>query len=230
MKTFLLLLLLASTAWAVEKEPAIAFKMVPVRDTGIQFPMLTSYREPNVLKKVNSAIADTTAEFGCDVEEGTATEYAVKSNVAYTLQDIFSIYAAASYYCGGAYPTNDMNISMTFDMKTGDAVYFTDLFQDYDRDQEKILRVIYGPKIEQSEKLEASSKKEEGSCDEDPWIFSLDHLKESSYNFHFAADGLHVQPDWPHVIEACAEISVVPYSKLKPFAAPSSILQRVQNP
>lgn len=64
-------------------------------------------------------------------------DYEIKSAVTYATKDIFSIYASASYYCGGPYPTNDANLSMTFDLKTGRAVSFKDLFKDYEADKER---------------------------------------------------------------------------------------------
>ncbi len=45
--------------------------------------------------------------------------------------------------------------------------------------------------------------------------------------FNFSRRGLKVQPAWPHVIEACAELVTVPYDDLKRFAAPEGVLARV---
>lgn len=225
--TVILLFVLCSAVPAAEQAGNVTVKSFPVAHTKIKFPRITQYSDQRILKKVNSMIDDTTATFTCDGGQGS---FDVDSNATYTEKDILSIYASSSYYCGGAYPTNDSNSSMTFDLKTGDLVTFTDLFADYERDQEQILRVIFGPKIQASEKATekgSAADNEEGSCEDDPEIYSLDHFKDSSFNFNFASDGLHVQPDWPHVIEACSEIAVVPFSSLKDYAAPKGILARV---
>ena len=66
------------------------------------------------------------------------------------------------------------------------------------------------------------------SCDESPWLYALDDLADSHYSFNFSAEGLEVQPQWPHVIEACEKRVTVPYAKLRQFAAPGGLLERVQ--
>jgi len=204
----------------------IGYRMVRVRDTRILFPRLTRYPNKTVLTAVNRQIDDLTKDFGC--EPGSTKNYfEVKSRVEYADKAVFSIYASASYYCGTAYPTNDANMSLTFDLRTGEKIRFEQLFKDYEADKREILRTIFAKQVERANKLAAAAKQGSDNCEEDAQLFSLEHLKDSSYSYNFTRSGLAVQPSWPHVIEACAERVIVPYAEFRKFAAPGGILFRV---
>ncbi len=213
---------------AVINKDGVGFQMVVVHGNGPQFPRLTSYQDANVMKEVNRQIDEITGEFGCrELNEGKKGGFAVKSQVEYTAKQIFSIYASEAFYCGGAYPTNDYNISLTFDLKTGKLVGFEELFRSYETDKTEILKAIFAKQIERSEKLVSSGKIKENTCDGDPDLWSLENLESSTFAFNFASQGLRVQPVWSHALEACAERVTVPYAKLGKFAAPGGILARV---
>lgn len=106
----------------------IHYKMSPVRDTRIQFPRLTAYTDVTMMNQVNAQIDELTKELRCPEPRGKDDSYEVLSRVEYAAQDILSIYASANYYCGGPYPTNDANMSLTFDLRTGKKVEFAELF------------------------------------------------------------------------------------------------------
>lgn len=199
---------------------------VPVRGTKIRFPRLTRLGDREVMRRVNRQIYEVAREFDCGETEGNSY-FNVRSAVEYVEYDVFSIYATAEYYCGGAYPTNDANSSMTFDLRTGEQVKFAALFKDYEQNYEEILRVIFAKQIARSEKLVASGKPKEDSCEGDFDLYSIERLQSSTFAFNFSKAGLKVQPEWPHVIEACAELVTVPYKDLKKFAAPEGLLARV---
>lgn len=206
----------------------IGFQMVAIRETGIRFPRLTSYLDANVMKEVNRQIDEVTSEFGCsEFSNGKKGSFAVRAQVEYTANRIFSIYASEAFDCGGVHPTSDYNNSLTFDLKTGKLVEFEELFRNYEADKLEILKIIFAKQIERSEKLAAAGKQKEESCEGDPDLYSLEHLESETYAFNFSTEGLRVQPAWPHVIEACAERVTVPYAKLRKFAAPGGLLARV---
>lgn len=224
-------------AWAAPGNPGqretmsdgIGYRVVQA-PSGIRFPRLTRYREPSIVKRVNRGIDRMVATMTCG--EGTKeSSYEVRSEVTYAAKDIFSIYASASYYCGGYYPTNDSNRSITFDLETGLVVDFLDLFRDYEADKRDILGVIFAEQVARAESSAArkGSGGEEG-CEDDPSLFSLEHLAQSYFAFNFSREGLQVQPEWPHAIEACALRVTTPYAKLRKFARPGGILARVLVP
>lgn len=205
----------------------IRFEPVLVGNTGVRFPRLTYYKDAKVMEAVNQKIDEITSEFGCDEDTPrTNSTYRVKSSVEYSAKQIFSIYASASWFCGGPYPVNDSNISLTFDLKTGKLIEFEDLFQNYERDKVEILKIIFATQLDRSARLVAAGKVKEGTCDGDASLYSLEHLETDSFAYNFSAEGVRVQPSWPHAIEACAERVTVPYEKLKKFAAPDSLLAR----
>lgn len=176
------------------------------------------------MNAVNRRIDELTSEFGCQGEGGRSAYYKVRSRVEYTARDIFSIYASSEYYCGGAYPTNDNNVSLTFDMKTGKVVNFEDLFKNYEADRQEIVKIIFADLLARGARAPSSGNTDEGDCAE---VYQLDRMESSTFAFNFSKAGLSVQPAWPHVIEACAERVTVPYAKLAKFAAPEGPLARV---
>ncbi|MFN0123725.1 MAG: hypothetical protein ACKV2V_24755 [Blastocatellia bacterium] len=210
----------------------IVHQLAPVGKTGLRFPRLTHFRDTSIMREVNAALDEMTAEFGCQDGEPGKTKYEVRAQVEYAARDIFSIYVSQSWFCGGAYPTNDYNNSVTFDMETGTIVEFEQLFRDYEKDKPEILGVMFGPQIAAAAKLAArlaaENKQPGDNCDSDPEIWSLDSLETDSFSFNFSTAGLRVQPVWPHAAEACATRVTVPYAQLRKFAAPGSLLLRVQ--
>ncbi|HEY3570828.1 MAG TPA: hypothetical protein VGP73_23055 [Thermoanaerobaculia bacterium] len=205
----------------------IAWKMVKVRHGRFQVPHLTRYRDPKVLRSVNRQIDAIVAEMGCDP---TTYEIEIRSALKLASRDIFSVYLSGSYDCHGAYPINEDLRSTTFDLRTGRPVKFEELFRDYNRDKRAILSTIFAKQVAAAEKHpqpEAPDPNDDGSCDKSPWLYALDALEEGSYSFNFAPRGLEVQPEWPHVVQACEERVTVPYEKLRPYAAPGGLLGRM---
>src|SRR5262249_41168490 len=204
----------------------IKYAKVLIRRSPIRFPRLSYFRNREVMRLVNRQIDEVTREFGCG-EASRNSYFRVRSAVEYAENDIFSIYATAEYYCGTAYPTNDANNSMTFDLRNGKQVKFEDLFTDYESDRQHILKIIFAKQISHAEKLVASGKPRDNTCEGDYELYSMEHLEGSTFGFNFSKAGLRVQPEWPHVIEACSKLVTVPYAQLKKFALPGGLLARV---
>jgi len=207
----------------------IHYRMSPVGDTQIRFPRLTAYKDITTMNRVNAQIDELSKEFGCSAPRGEEDWYKVFSRVEYAAKDVFSIYASANFYCGGTYPTNDANMSLTFDLRTGKKVQFAELFRTYDANKDQILKIIFARQLARTEKLLAAGKKsdENFNCEGNSDLFTLKTLRDSKYAYNFSEKGLVVQPSWPHVVEACAERVIVPYQQLKEFAAPDGILARI---
>ena len=204
----------------------IIYRRVRIRHTGILFPRLVNFHDKAVMRQVNRQIDQLTEEFGCE-ERVRHSYYRVKSTVEYADKEIFSIYASAAYSCGGPYPTNDSNISVTFDLTTGKQVNFEELFTDYETNKRAILKIIFAQQVERAEKVNRSGRRPDGTCEGNGDLYSLDNLEGGAYSFAITKTGLNVQPQWPHVIEACAERVTVPYEMLKEYAARGGLLERV---
>src|SRR5882762_9709323 len=165
----------------------IHYRMSPVGDTQIRFPRLTAYKDITTMNRVNAQIAELSKEFGCPAPRGKDESYKVFSRVEYAAKDIFSIYASAHYYCGGPYPTNDANMSLTFDLRTGKNVQFAELFRSYEANKDQLLKIIFSKKLARTEKLLAAGKKshENLHCEENSDVFTVEILRGSEYPDNF---------------------------------------------
>ena len=188
---------------------------------GHRLPRLTRFRDSGVLKRVNASIESLASSFTCG--EPPEEPFGVTAEVHYADADIFSVYITTSWFCGGAYPTNDHNASVTFDLATGEILDFRALFADYERDRSAILAAVFAGQVERARRVKAGRVPPE-ECDK---AFEMWYPETSTYGMSFSPSGLEVQPELPHVIAACAEIVTVPYEKLRPFAAPGGLLARI---
>jgi hypothetical protein len=223
-------LILAALPVQAGKAPASGIDFGMVKDhRGFQVPHLIRYRNPEVAREVNRQIAENLADLGCSDDPAVPDKtLEVSSEVKLAADDIFSVYISARYFCG-AFPENDDNRSLTFDLKTGKAVSFEELFRDYTKNRREILRTIFRKQVEKAERAAAAGKKDNGdTCKGSPQLYSMEALDEGTPNYFFnlTPRGLEVQPDWPHVIQACAVRVTVPYARLRQFAAPGGLLER----
>lgn len=210
----------------------VEYQLVRHPRSKVQLPRLSRFRNTAVQEKVNRELDSLAGSLLCEDRPvvDIPVYFKAATQVTYAADDVLSVSVHASYYCGGPYPTNDANLSVTYDLKTGSAVSFEELFTDYQRDAAEIVRALYPERIARAEKLVAAGHTEPGeNCDDDPFIFSIDHLLESGFSYALSNDGLIVQPNFPHVIEACAEVLTVPFERILDFAASNGILARVAN-
>jgi hypothetical protein len=141
-------------------------------------------------------------------------QYQARATVTYAAHNVFSVSIHASYDCGGAYPTNDADLSTTFDLLTGRSVSFRELWQDSKRDVARIAS-IYRATL---------SAEDITGCEQE---LSADTLAEYGFTYSLSKRGLAVQPSFPHVIEACAVPSILSFDSVRGLAAQGSVLARV---
>ncbi len=205
-------------------EPHISYTFIKYQ-SGISMPTVVAFPDEAVMNRVNRELTNIGTSLGCqEVFSGTqATYFNVDPKVVYNKNDIFSVSIHASYFCGGAYPTNDSNLSVTFDMKTGERVDFEELFQNYEQDKAKILRLIFGDLIRMGE----TYKGKDQNCNT---IYSEKRFTEETigYGYVVSKEGITVQPLWPHVIEVCAVPRTVMHATLAPYLKQDSLLSRVK--
>lgn len=189
--------------------------MVAGRTKDIVMPLITRWRNDKVKTRINAVLTKMAAEMGCPDEPGErAVHFEMRSAVTYAKNDIFSVDIHSGWYCGGPYPTNDANSSTTFDLRTGSPIAFKDLFANYPRDQDAVLRVVFGDEVADAE---------------GEHVLTLGMIEGYPLAFSFHEDGLHMQPEFPHVIESLAEEAVAPYAQLKRFAARKGPLARIKD-
>jgi hypothetical protein len=140
----------ASQEKSLKPDDQIHYEMSRVSNTRLRFPRLTAYKDIKTMIRVNTQIDELSKEFGCPTHD-KHDWYRIFSRVEYAGKDILSIYASANYYGGGPYPTNDSNMSVTFDLRTGNKVQFAELFRSYDTDKEQILKIFWQPACDNRE-------------------------------------------------------------------------------
>ena len=207
----------------VQKDTNIQYNIIQVK--GFNIPQLINVKDGSVMKKVNLRLMDLAQGFGCSNELKSEHDlFNVKTKVTYAKNDIFSVSIHAEYYCGGPYPTNDANMSMTFNLKTGEEVPFKYLFSNYERDKKALMSIIFAKQIKGTEIPECKN------------IYSLENVGSKmdmhDYSNEIAYvvedDGITAQPIFVHAIEACSEQAHVSVNQIKDFYSSTSILSLIK--
>ncbi|MEI6238254.1 MAG: hypothetical protein WCP15_01810 [bacterium] len=215
----------------------IDYKMLPTSDGKNKYPQIINFADKDVMDSVNKVLSDSFKNFGCGPTDDTGEPTLVKDpywnmeiTVDYAKNDIFSVNEHGSYYCNpAAYPTNKASYTMTFDMKTGEQVYFNDLFTNYDADQESIIKTVYGDLIARTEKyIKENPNSEENKCKAlNTFEMLSDYYIMHDFRLSSTPKEISVRPGYSHAAESCIEDVVVPIEKLKPFYDETSILDRI---
>ncbi len=200
---------------------SVDVRMVREDSTGVEMPRVTLPGKPDVEARVNTSLDSLAASMRCEVYEGGPSaedmSFEARTAVTHAADDVLSVSVHAAYECGGAYPTNDANMSVTYDLTSGEQVSFEGLFRDYDADRAAIAGVLQST-------LAPTSTGGEEDCAE---LFTTEAMQSMSFSYALDEAGVLVQPSFPHVTEACAEEVTIPYASLRPFAADGSVLARV---
>jgi hypothetical protein len=96
--------------------------------------------------------------------------------------------------------------------------------ESFEIDEESILETIYAAQISLAEM--SADIAQEGSCST---VNSLETLLNYTHDYRLAttSQSVVIRPQYPHVIEACAEPVTVPVEQLLPFAPSDSLLYRL---
>lgn len=180
-------------------------------DNGGTFPRPFSYSDAETLTRINEVIDAIIVGSRCG-ESPDGFETVAK--VTYSKHSILSIHSLSSWYCGGPYPVSKANQSLTFDLLTGQAVRFDDLFIDFESAREEIVEKSLKDLILVGECRDVRSDKD---------------LAKSTFNFHIDDDQVYVQPDFPHAISACSKEVILPLEALTAFIPDDGIIARLLN-
>lgn len=147
-------------------------------------------------------------------------------------KEVYSLNIKMFYDCQ-IYPLDYLsyvNLSSTFDLKTGGKVEFKELFNDFKKDQTSILAVIFAnnepvPTVEKSVAKDSSQEICEGS----PTNFFNDDI--NTFTYHLSEKGLTVEHrSTAHGIRsACLNRATLPFSaftRLSSYLSKDSILTR----
>lgn len=193
----------------IQRSGNLAWVMVPLGQNAGSYPRLYDFPDKEVLKKVNTQIDESIKNLRCFNGEGS---YSTTTEVTFSKANIFSIKAISSWYCGGAYPTDDENLSMTFDLKTGNRIGFSSLFTDYGKNEDAIISaalhsLVYGH--------ECSSE------------LSVERLARLHLNMYITEEGVIVQPSLPHAIAACSRAVRASLHRAREYIPQGGVLRRI---
>jgi len=212
----------AQAAAPVRAQEPIAYRMVRNPVSGTVLPRLTGPLTPQA-RAVNAQLDTLAASLRCDgpAERGATREFESHAQVTYAANDVFSVRIRASYFCGGPYPTDGANLSVTYDLRTGRMVPWDALFAGYARNGPAIVRIVlpgrFGAAARAPDEMSADCKE----------LFSADELAERGFAYSLSPRGMEVETEFPHAFAACNELTTVPYARVRGYAAPGGILARI---
>lgn len=136
--------------------------------------------------------------------------YSMSLSPDFANAELLALSSGNSSYCGGAHP-NHWQEYFTFDRQTGAQLDPFDWFH-----SDGIGETKHGSKVMMPPLREAVLKHWPVYGDEadDCSGFATDQLW---WNYQLRREGVLFQPDFPHVITACEEQLIVPWSELEPF-------------
>lgn len=198
---------------------AVAYELSLKSPSGAVLPRVRLPDRQAVAVMVNRELEALASRLRCseDTKYMGPLSYRSQASVTYAANDVLSVSVHASYDCGGAYPTNNANASVTYDLRTGEQVPFERLFANHGRDEARIVRALLPA-------LKAAGMAVSGQC---AGVLTEENLATYGFAYSLSQAGLTVQPDFPHVIAACAREVSVPYGRLKAFARADGVLVRV---
>jgi hypothetical protein len=222
----------ASAQRAPAPHPSTRVPYAVVHDTtsGAKLPRLTDPRTPQA-RAVNRQLDSISADLRCPQRyvRGMKTEHDAEARTTYAADDVLSVLIRFGGDCGGAHPFW-VNASVTFDLRTGKPMAFRDLFADYERDAPAIVRALFPAQTAAADRLSPAQVEalDDGTDDFCLQFYTTGTLaRETRFAYSLSYDGLVAEPRLDHARVPCVEEAVVPYERLRPFAAPGSILDRV---
>ncbi len=216
---------------AAPAAPTVAAAPLHSSGTKPAYPRLTKFPDAKILAKVNaqlataekdnaSAYADCLSQLKDMKMKPDKDTYSQDVAVRYLSIRALSIEVVTSYDCAGAYPTNGAETPLTYDLSTGVQIDWTTMFKpsflapssDSDKAPPSALTKLYRARYR-------------GEKDCRDVITGQDPFSSAPIVWLDAKGGMVFQPDFPHVIAACADpltlspADVAPYLKDAKLAA-----------
>lgn len=193
----------------------IKYKMVRGEFGTYTYPQVVSFGnvDKKIVDGVNKNLGSYFGELGCE------DDFQAHIQVQYARNGIFSVLGQSMEEACSENTTNASGYyytSITFDLRTGEEISFTDLFINYTAQEDKILSLIYKQQI-------ADSVDHPSACN------SLEMLRETSHDYEFSTTTrtLLVTPQYPFLSRACVDSARVSIDSLLPFLKKDSFLKNL---
>ena len=208
-----------------------------VKAPSLAFPRLSGLPNNAVQNKINAALAARETKARQDRKEcidemrgsgppGVPGDFHIVLDVTYVSARYVSLDIHNTYDCGGAYPTDDAPDPVTYDLTTGEEVKWANVFKpgflldDADIGSADATSRLF-------EMYAARYAKEGGRAD--PGCRKAVRDTPSSMMLWLdARKGLVVQPDYPHVMAACADQIAFTPAQLAPYIRDPKFLADLQ--
>lgn len=201
--------------------PEVAWRARRVVGTNLELPFLTRHPRPEVMKKVNESISASFEEHKCDPKisfPAWPDDYEATWKVGYASAGLLSFEIVEDWYCGWQ-PMNE-RVTFTYNLTTGEPVFFRDLFRDYEKEEDAILGTLFADGKREEGCLEAVASREETSGRKG---MNGIVILGDDFGFHLTPTALHVSENTlPTGMSSCAMNAEVSYEKLRGFVAPGS--------
>lgn len=208
----------ATSATPLAAAPPIAATPMHTSSPSLIYPRLIKFPNAGVMARINALLAaqekaDRAAKTDCIAQlkeanqKPTADSYTADITVTYLSVHYLSINVVSAYDCGGPYPNAGIESPLTFDLDTGTAIDWAAEFkpgflppQGADENSPPAaLTKLYRARYPHS--------KDDADCRSA--IAEQDPFSDAPAFWLDAKRGLVVEPDLPHVIQACAEEMVL---------------------
>ncbi len=211
--------------------------VAPLHATGTQpaYPRLTAFPDETIRTRVNKLLAEREREDRANYAD--CLEQAKQANVklgkddnwmeitvVYLSRRFLSIDRNVQSYCGGPYPAS-AQMPLTYDLTSAQEVNWPTLF-----------KPGFWPETATNGKLSGLSKIyrkryhfEKGDEDCRDAIMKQDPFEEAPGAMLDAKQGLVVWPDFPHVIQACANSIALKPAELMPYVKDKAFLADLQS-
>ena len=222
---------LSGSAWAAG--PAMP-SAAPMHTLGVKavYPRLSGLADAKAMARVNALLAtqekaDRSAYADClsqlkDMKmKPDKDTYSEEIWVRYLSTHYFSVEVVTSYFCAGAYPTNGAETPLTFDLKAGTQIDWTQMFKPGFLPPENADEHTPPSVLTKLYRARYSKAKDDADCRQA--INEQDPFSSAPIVWLDAKGGVVLQPDFPHVIAACATPLTLSPAEVAPFLKDASL-------
>ena len=209
---------------AAPPAPVVAAAPLHTSGTTPAYPRLTKFPDAKIMAKANALLAaqekadhgaytDCLAQLKDMKMKPDKDTYAEDIAVRYLSARFLSVEVVTSYYCAGAYPTNGAETPVSFDLSSGTQIDWTAQFKPgflpgaAENAPLSFLTKAYRARY--------SKAKDDADCRQA--ITDQDPFSSAPIVWLDAKGGVVFQPDFPHVIAACATTLTLSPAEIAPY-------------
>lgn len=181
----------------------------------IKWVELTPKFKNNVVRKqINKELEKYAKGYICEADQSERERMSstFEMKVTFLSEQILGVKTINDTFCGGPYPDHSPG-SLIFNLRTGRRIEIESEVQDQITFRSFVVK-----------KVLATVPKNSGECKE---IYVEEDLKNTGYIYILDNQKLITIQDYPHVSQACAFETEIPYESITKFIKPGSVLETV---